>query len=150
MDCGAEEMPFCFLQLLPTEPLSYQLKLSNYFGPVCEGGMQENTSNMSSFDSQLTSSYIDQVATYTGVSQLEWREVETGKLPKARYALRAVTVDNIICVTGGYDESDKNLTSILSWDSSTESWQQAGNLAVRRYFHAAVAVPSSIIESECF
>ena len=42
-----------------------------------------------------------------------------------------------------------DFTAILSWDPSTESWQEAGNLAVGRANHAAVAVPSLIIESEC-
>ena len=60
-------------------------------------------------------------------------------------------VDNIIYVTGGLDgdSSDDYLTSILSWDPSTESWQQAGDLKVARSDHSAVAVLSPIIESEC-
>ena len=89
------------------------------------------------------------MAFYTGGSQLEWREVESGKLPTPRMALRAALVDNIIFVTGGWDDDHNGLTSILSWDPSTESWQQAADLAVGRYRHAAVAVPSAIIESEC-
>ena len=73
--------------------------------------------------------------------------METGKLPQPRYALQASTVDNHIFVAGG---SDGNyLTSILFWDPSTESWQQVGDLKVARDFHAAVAIPSSIVESEC-
>ena len=89
------------------------------------------------------------MAIYTGGSQLEWREVETGNLPTPRYYLRAATVDNIIFVTGGLDDDINGLTAILSWDPSTESWQPAGDLDVGRYRHAAVAVPSSILESEC-
>ena len=89
------------------------------------------------------------MAIYTGgVSQLEWREVDSGNLPTPRYYLRAATVDNIIYVTGGRDYGN-TFTAILSWDPSTESWQEAGNLKVGRYYHAAVAVPSAIIESEC-
>ena len=88
------------------------------------------------------------MAIYTGgVSQLEWRKVDSGNLPTPREYLRAATVDNIIFVTGGYDGS--RLTAILSWDPSTESWQEAGNLKVGRAEHAAVAVSSSIIESGC-
>ena len=76
--------------------------------------------------------------------------METGKLPSPRYNLRAVLVDNTIFVTGGVDYPDFNhSTSILSWDPSTESWQLAGYLAVWREAHAAVAIPSSIVESEC-
>ena len=90
------------------------------------------------------------MAIYTGgVSQLEWREVDSGNLPTPRYFLRAATVDNIILVSGGYNDHGNTLTAILSWDPSTESWQEAGNLAVGRNMHAAVAVPLSIIESEC-
>ena len=92
-----------------------------------------------------------QVAIFTGGSQLEWREVETGNLPTPRGALRASVVDNIIYVTGGYNTGNGGnvFTSILSWDPSTESWQQAGDLRVGRYNHAAVALPSSIIQPEC-
>ena len=90
------------------------------------------------------------MAIYTGgVSQLEWREVDSGNLPTPRDYLRAATVDNIIFVTGGRDYHGNTLTAILSWDPSTESWQEAGNLKVGRFDHAAVATPSSIIESEC-
>ena len=70
--------------------------------------------------------------------------METGELPTPRGYLRAALVNNVLYVTGGLF-----LAEILSWDPSTESWQQAGNLAVKRYYHAAVAIPSSIIESEC-
>ena len=86
-----------------------------------------------------------QVATYTGGSQLEWRQVESGKLPSARDLLRAAVVDNVIHVTGGCDVRHNYLTSILAWDSSTESWQHVGDLAVPRIDHAAVAVPYSMI-----
>ena len=92
---------------------------------------------------------MNQVAIYTGgESQLEWREVETGHLPTARSNLRAAVVDNIIYVIGGHN-GYYSLTSILRWDPSNESWQQAGDLKVARSHHAAVAIPSSIIESGC-
>ena len=90
------------------------------------------------------------MAIYTGgVSQLEWREVDSGNLPTPREYLRVATVDNIIHVTGGYNGHGNYLTAILSWDPTTESWQEAGNLKVGREEHAALAVSSSIIESEC-
>ena len=70
--------------------------------------------------------------------------VEGGKLPSARSALRATRVDHILYVTGGESES------ILSWNPSTETWQEVvSHLAVARYGHAALAMPSSIIEYEC-
>ena len=82
--------------------------------------------------------------------------MEGGQLPKPRWWLRATTVDNVIFVTGGdvdgfydYDSGvfyGGNLTTILSWDPLTESWLQAGDLEMGRYDHAAVAIPSSIIE----
>ena len=55
-------------------------------------------------------------------------------------------VDNVLYVTGGVDVADFN---ILSWNPSTETWQPAGELAKAREHHAAVAVPSSILSSEC-
>ena len=82
-------------------------------------------------------------------SPLEWREVNTEHLPTARQGLRATVIDNHIHVTGGFDSEANHLTEILHWDPSTEYWRVAGNLAVARYAHTAVAIPSSIIESEC-
>ena len=96
----------------------------------------------------LKDGFPNQVAIYTGGRQLEWMEVESAQLPSPRSRLRAAMVDNIFYLSGGFDHHNA-LTSILSWNPYTESWQPAGNLAVARYFHAAVAVPWSIIESEC-
>ena len=83
----------------------------------------------------------------------EWREVEGGKLPqpRPRVGLQATLVGDTLFVTGGnggfgnYGFGER-LTSILSWDPVTESWQLAGDLAVAKHSHAAVAVPSSIID----
>ena len=113
---------------------------------MLEIACRENRSNK--LISFTTDTFHNQVASYTGGSQLEWRYVESGYLPSARIGMRAALVDNMIYVTGGYEYGNE-LTSILSWDPSTESWQPAGDLAVARHSHAAVAVPSTIIESEC-
>ena len=95
-----------------------------------------------------TNTLCHQVATYTSGSQLEWRDVEGGQLPKPSWGLRSATVDNVIFVTGGliWDHNPRQFTTILSWDPLTESWQKAGDLKIGRYGHAAVAIPSSIIE----
>ena len=84
------------------------------------------------------------MAIYTGGSQLEWKEV--GQLPSARVLMRAVVLDNVIHVTGG---GYSDFTSILSWDPESKSWQSVGDLKMARYWHAAVAINSSTIESEC-
>jgi len=99
------------------------------------GGMDEDENLLSSTE----------VATYTDGIQLAWKEV--GELPTARRHLRAVVLDNVIHVTGG--KSTTSITSILSWDPASMSWQSAGDLKVAKYYHAAVAIDSSIIESEC-
>ena len=91
--------------------------------------------------------FLTQVATYTSGVPLHWREVETGDLPSPRRGLRATTVDNIVYVTGGYDGDV--LSSILYWNSATESWGLAGYLSVARYHHGATAVPSALLSSEC-
>ena len=93
--------------------------------------------------------FTNQVAIYTdGSQQLDWRL--TGQLPTPRQGPRAAVVDNILYVTGG-DVGDYNnpLNSILSWNPSTETWQPAGELSVKRFQHAAVAVLSVILKSEC-
>ena len=72
--------------------------------------------------------------------------MEGGKLPQPRYGLRATLVGDILFVTGGKDGNGNYLTSILSWDPVTESWQSAGDLVVAREYHAAVAVPEWLID----
>ena len=86
------------------------------------------------------------MAVYSSGSQLEWREVEGGQLPSPRWGLRATLVGEFLFLTGGFDDGANSLTSILSWDPVAESWQQAGELAVGRSLHAAVAVPTSLVE----
>ena len=90
-------------------------------------------------------SFDNQVAVYSSDSNLEWREVEGGELPSPRYGLRATLVGDILFVTGGWDGNNE-LTSILSWDPVTESWESVGDLAVARCFHAAVALPDLLIQ----
>jgi len=97
-----------------------------------------------------------EVAVYSSGSQLEWREVEGGQLPSPRFGLRATLVNAVLYVSAGRDDvseggddDDNDLTSILSWDPATESWQPAGDLAVGRADHAAVAVPASTIALYC-
>ena len=74
--------------------------------------------------------------------------METGKLPSPRFGLRAAMVDNLIYVIGGRNDGNA-LSSILNWDTVTESWDHAGDLSVARYVHGAVVVPSSVIAFEC-
>ena len=93
--------------------------------------------------------FLSQVATYTSGVPLQWREVETGDLPTPRRGLRATTVDNICYVTGGYDDNGDILSSILYWNSATESWGLAGYLSMARDQHGATAVPSALLSSEC-
>ena len=92
------------------------------------------------------------MAVYSSDSQLEWREVEGGQLPSPRAGLRATLIDNVLFVSGSCDGDNNDpttnyFTSILSWDPVAESWQPAGDLAVARCFHAAVAVPKSVIDT---
>ena len=72
--------------------------------------------------------------------------MEGGQLPSPRAGLRAGLVAEILFVSGGRDDDGDRLTSILSWDPVAESWQPAGDLDVARDLHAAVAVPTSLIE----
>ena len=88
---------------------------------------------------------LNQVAVYSS-GGFAWREVEGGELPSARSGLRAAMVGDVLHVTGGFDDDNNKLTSILAWDPVAESWQDAGRLNVARDGHAAVAVPDSIIK----
>ena len=86
----------------------------------------------------------NQVAVYSAGSPLVWREVEGGELPSPRSGLRATVVGEVLYVSGGYD-GNNDLTSVLSWNPAGETWQEVGNLAVARYFHASVAVPAEVV-----
>ena len=77
---------------------------------------------------------------------LYWREVDGGELPSPRTDPRAAMVGDVLHVTGGYENANIPLTSILAWDPDTESWQDAGELNVARDGHAAVAIPDSIVK----
>ena len=86
----------------------------------------------------------NQVAVYSAGSPLVWREVEGGELPSPRGSLRATVVGDVLYVTGGR-YGNNYLTSVLSWNPDGETWQEVGNLAVARDYHAAVAVPTSVV-----
>ena len=87
----------------------------------------------------------NQVAVYSAGSPLVWREVEGGELPSPRYGLRATVVGDVLYITGGRDGNNIYLTSMLSWNPAGETWQDVGNLAVAREYHAAVVVPAEVV-----
>ena len=93
------------------------------------------------------------MAIYSSGGQLEWREGEGGELPQPRLGSRATLVGDTLFVTSGtddgLDDAFNDLTSILSWDPVAESWQPAGDLALGRDRHAAVAVPTSTVARFC-
>ena len=86
-----------------------------------------------------------QVAVYSADTPLFWRKVEGGELPSPRSGLRATVVGDTIYITGGRDDDGYYLTSVLSWNPAGETWQEVGDLAVARNYHAAVAVPTSVV-----
>ena len=85
----------------------------------------------------------NQVAVYSAGSPLVWREVEGGELPTPRKGLRATVVGDVLYVSGGAD--GQHLTSVLSWNPAWETWQEVGNLAVARGWHATVVVPTAFV-----
>ena len=87
----------------------------------------------------------NQVAVYSAGSPLVWREVEGGELPTPRYGLQSIVVGDVLYASGGRDDDSNHLTSVLSWNPAGETWQEVGNLAVARLYHAAVAVPTSVV-----
>ena len=65
----------------------------------------------------------NQVTFYSSGSELQWRELEGGQLPSARFGLRAALVGDLLYVFGGYGDEEDNperlLSSILYWDQVT-------------------------------
>ena len=79
------------------------------------------------------------MAVYSPGAPLQWREV--GELPSACWSLVATKIGRDLYVTGGLQSGVGDLTSVLAWDAGEETWHEAGNLAVARHNHGAVAVP---------
>ena len=86
------------------------------------------------------------MAVYSAGSPLVWREVEGGDLPTPRRGLRATVVEDALFVSGGMNSNWNVLSSVLLWNPAGQTWQEVGNLAVGRDFHAAVAVPASFMD----
>ena len=86
------------------------------------------------------------MAVYSAGSPLVWREVEGGELPSPRYGLRATVVGDVLYVTGGEESNNNYLTSVLSWNPAGETWQEVGDLAVARDYHATVTAPNASIQ----
>ena len=91
-----------------------------------------------------------QTAMYSSGYYGDWM-TSNGQLPRARTGLKAAMINSDLYVTGGLGTDGTPFTSILYWDPNQRypSWKSAGDLKVARHSHAAVAIPSSIIESEC-
>jgi len=64
-----------------------------------------------------------------------WRTLTTARLPSPRNGLRAGTANNVVLLFGGWDGSS-DLNTILSFNKTEESWQPAGQMSVRRKWHA--------------
>jgi len=104
------------------------------------GGLDEAGNILSSTETAMYSSG------YYG----DWT-TSNGQLPRARTGLKAAMINSDLYVTGGIGTDGAPFTSIYYWDPNQRypSWRLAGDLKVPRHSHAAVAMPSSIIESEC-
>ena len=60
----------------------------------------------------------------------------------AMYGSQATLVGNTLYVRGWNGNDNTYLTSFVSWDPVAGTWQAAGDLLVRRFWHGAVAVPT--------
>ena len=63
-----------------------------------------------------------------------WREVRP--LPVALTGLRAVTFNNHLIVTGGWDVSDVHYDTIYSFSPDSEEWTEMGRMTIPRGVHA--------------
>ena len=77
----------------------------------------------------------------------EWRKA--GQLPSPRQGLRAARLGQVVHLTGGSDDVDSYLDSILSWSPDTESWSQAGVLTAAREWHGVTKVSLAAVEDYC-
>ena len=79
---------------------------------------------------------------------MQWRELEGGQLPSARFGLRAALVGDLLYAFGGYGDEEDNperlLSSILYWNQMALTWQEACHLSKPRAYSAVVAIQSSV------
>merc|ERR1712154_545476 len=68
-----------------------------------------------------------------------WRPA--ANLPSARGAPKAASLDNKVFLFGGKYSSYAPLNSILFYDTTRDTWQSAGNMAVPRDWHAVAVFP---------
>ena len=83
---------------------------------------------------------------YTGPGAGSWREA--GLLPSPRGALRAAKVGDLLHVTGGYDTSS-DMDKILTWDSVSETWPEAGHMNTVRWHHGVTEVSLAVVADYC-
>ena len=63
-----------------------------------------------------------------------WKEV--GPLPKSLSGLQAVTFNNHLIVTGGWDASNVHYDTIYSFSPDSEEWTEMGRMTIPRGVHA--------------
>ena len=63
-----------------------------------------------------------------------WKEV--GPLPKSLSGLQAVTFNNHLIVTGGWDMSEVHYDTIYSFSPDSEEWTEMGRMTIPRGVHA--------------
>jgi len=76
-----------------------------------------------------------------------WRE--STALPRPLAGLRAATLDNIIYITGGYDDNFKSRDEIYQLDTKTKNWVEVARMKTPRYKHGLSVIKYSVVEGLC-
>ena len=83
-----------------------------------------------------------------------WRE--TGELPVRVFGAVAVTMDNVVHLTGGealmVDQDTYDLEAqagVYTYDGEVGRGKEAGNMTTTRYYHAATVVTQSDFSPYC-
>jgi len=73
--------------------------------------------------------------------------LHVGNLPRPTHALKGISVNNQIFVTGGY--GGEYLKTILKFNPASNEWEKSGEMKFARGYHAVAVLPLKEVEPYC-
>jgi len=93
---------------------------------------------------------VDTVTTERSINEGEWSTVLTGDLPTPRHALRGVSLNNNVFMTGGWEwgTTFDAVGEVLQWDIYFNEWIKISDITPR-YFHSVSVLPCDEVKNYC-
>jgi len=90
------------------------------------------------------------VTTELSINEGPWSTVSSGDLPTPRHALKGISLNNQVFMTGGWewDSTGDALGDVLQWDISSQKWILKSSI-MTRFFHSVSVLPWNDVEPYC-